>query len=296
MTHAAEPPHTLALGIAPVGRKDFRLAVRVQNRAFEGSRELAAIKKQAKDEVEMRYIGRVMKCALPWYRQRQRPLLIGCSIGHFKITAGTLGCFVQARAGGSLCVLSNNHVLANENRGTKGDAVVQCGVYDGGQVPDDTVAKLQDFVGLKRQGANEVDCAIAALEDSVLADRTKLHGLGKLAGLGEVFLNEGVPVSKIGRTTGLTYGRVTAFELDNVVVDFDTGAMRFDHQIEIEGAENEPFSDDGDSGSLIIGSDKRGVALLFAGSDQGGANGCGLTYANPLGLVLEALKVDLALA
>jgi hypothetical protein len=213
----------------------------------------------------------------------------------FKITAGTLGCFVQPRAGGRVCVLSNNHVLANENRGKKGDAVLQCGAYDGGQVPDDKVAKLQNFVRLKRQGANEVDCAIAALEEGVPADQTKLHGVGKLAGLGDAFLDEGAVVSKIGRTTGLTHGRVTAFELDNVVVGFDIGAIRFDNQIEVEGADDEPFSDGGDSGSLIIGAEKRGVALLFAGSDQGGANGLGLTYANPLRLVLDALKVDLAL-
>jgi hypothetical protein len=33
--------------------------------------------------------------------------------------------------------------------------------------------------------------------------------------------------------------------------------------------------------------------LLFAGGDQGGRNGKGLTYANPMLSVLEALKVDL---
>jgi hypothetical protein len=37
-----------------------------------------------------------------------------------------------------------------------------------------------------------------------------------------------------------------------------------------------------------------GVALLFAGSDQGGSNGLGLTYANPIHTVLKALKVTLA--
>ena len=88
---------------------------------------------------------------------------------------------------------------------------------------------------------------------------------------------------------------MTAFELDNVVVGFDIGNLRFDDQIEIEGTGDGPFSDGGDSGSLIVGRDKRGVALLFAGGDQGGANGQGLTYANPLRTVLDALKVDLAL-
>lgn len=77
-------------------------------------------------------------------------------------------------------------------------------------------------------------------------------------------------------TTGLPHGRVTAFKLDNVVVSFDIGNLRFDDQIEIEGAGDGPFSDGGDSGSLIVGRDKRGVALLFAGGDQGGANDQGI--------------------
>jgi hypothetical protein len=37
------------------------------------------------------------------------------------------------------------------------------------------------------------------------------------------------------------------------------------------------------------------VALLFAGSDQGGANGQGLTYANPIQTVLDSLSLELAL-
>jgi hypothetical protein len=35
------------------------------------------------------------------------------------------------------------------------------------------------------------------------------------------------------------------------------------------------------------------IALLFAGTDFGGANDRGLTYAAPLRAVLDALKVDL---
>jgi hypothetical protein len=81
--------------------------------------------------------------------------------------------------------------------------------------------------------------------------------------------------------------------LDNVTVEFDIGVLRFDNQIEIEG--DSPFSDGGDSGSLIVGADRRAVALLFAGSDQGGASGQGLTYANPIHTVLEELKIELAL-
>jgi hypothetical protein len=89
------------------------------------------------------------------------------------------------------------------------------------------------------------------------------------------------------------HGRVTAFELDNVVVGYDIGELRFDDQIEIEGEGDAPFSQGGDSGSLIVDAERRAVALLFAGGDQGGSNGKGLTYANPLAAVFGALKIGL---
>ena len=73
------------------------------------------------------------------------------------------------------------------------------------------------------------------------------------------------------------------------------GVLRFDQQIEIEGEASLPFSRGGDSGSLIVDHEVRGIGLLFAAGDQGGPNGIGLTFANPLCAVLEALKVVLVL-
>lgn len=81
--------------------------------------------------------------------------------------------------------------------------------------------------------------------------------------------------------------------MDNVLIDYDLGTLRFDQQIEIEGADDVAFSAGGDSGSLVVDEAGQAVALLFAGGDQGGTNGHGLTYANSLPLVLESLKVDL---
>ena len=86
---------------------------------------------------------------------------------------------------------------------------------------------------------------------------------------------------------------MTAFELDNIVVSYDIGNLRFDNQIEVEGTGTKAFSDGGDSGSLIFDEGNLGVGLLFAGGDSGGSNDKGLTYANPLKAVLDALKVNL---
>lgn len=282
---------TMALGIAHHEGKNYRLAVRIQNRALERSRELDEILKKAKGEADVRYIGRVVKHATP-LQSRQRPLIIGCSVGHFRITAGTLGCFVKVKSGAAR-ILSNNHVLADENAGKKKDAVIQPGQFDGGKKGADTIGALDRFVRLKKTAANLVDCALATVKDGVEHDLTELAGLGKLAGVSNAPVGKGMGVHKVGRTTGTTSGRITAFELDNVVVGYDIGNLRFNGQIEIEGAGAGPFSQGGDSGSLIVDDDRKAVALLFAGGDQGGSNGKGLTYGNPIETVFAALTVTL---
>ncbi len=285
-------PRTIALGISAKGRQDFQLAVRVQNRALMRSATLDAIVKGAKGESEVQYIGRLVKRA-PWNQIRQRPLLIGISIGHYKITAGTLGCFAQMRSDGSARILSNNHVLANENQAKKGDAIIQPGQFDGGKKDTDTVAALDRFVRLLTDKPNSVDCALATPRKTIAFDARTLTGLGNLAGTRPNPLDAGEAVAKVGRTTDVTRGRVTAIELDNVVVSYDIGNLRFDNQVEIEGAEQGPFSQGGDSGSLIVDANFQAAALLFAGGDQGGSNGQGLTFANPIQAVFDALRVDL---
>ena len=233
------------------------------------------------------------RAALPWHQKKARPLRIGASIGHFQVTAGTLGAFVRSRDDGTILILSNNHVLANENKGKKSDTILQPGDFDGGQNPDDKAGELLRFIRLKKAGANLVDGALATVDGGIELDHRTLTALGKLAGLGDPVLVDDAPAGKVGRTTGTTRGRVSAFEVDNVVVQFGIGVLKFDGQVEIEGTDTGPFSQGGDSGSLIVDADLRAVALLFAGSDQGGSDGKGLTFANPIHAVLDALKVDL---
>lgn len=278
---AKQIPPSLALGVARAGRGDFKLAVRIQQHSRTVDEYLVSIRKQAAGETDERFIGPLRKLGAMWPRKRHRPLRIGTSIGHFGITAGTLGCFVGMRRGGQPLILSNNHVLADENRGKRGDAVLQPGAYDGGKRPKDRVGTVENFVKLKRSGPNLVDCAVCSIKDGIDYDASKLQGLGRLAGLSDALLDEGDAVAKVGRTTGLTRGRVTAFELDNVLVEFDLGVLRFDNQIEIEGDGDKPFSAGGDSGSLVVNADLRGVGQLFAGGDVGGSDGGGLTYSNP---------------
>lgn len=232
----------------------------------------------------------------PWYQANTRPLLIGASVGHVDVTAGTIGGFV--RRGNATFLLSNNHVLANENRASRGDWVLQRAPFDGGRQPSERVARLRFWITLRPSGTNVVDAALAAIEPRIGTDLSRLRGLvdgadRALAGLGPEFVDPGESVRKIGRTTGPTEGRVTAFDLDNLIVNYDMGNLRFDNQLEIEGAGAQAFSDGGDSGSLIVNASLDAVALLFAGSDAGGSNGLGLTYANPIHRVLRDLRSTL---
>jgi hypothetical protein len=94
-------------------------------------------------------------------------------------------------------------------------------------------------------------------------------------------------VAKLGRTTGLTRGVVSAVEVDRVIVGYDAGERRFDDQVEISPRGRGVFSRGGDSGSLIVDDGRHPAALLFAGNDAD------TTYANPIAAVLAALKVRL---
>ena len=86
-------------------------------------------------------------------RDRFRPTIpSGVSIGHYKITAGTLGTIVTDANTGEKLILSNNHVLANSNDAAIGDNILQPGPTDGGQNPADRVATLHRFERIRFVG------------------------------------------------------------------------------------------------------------------------------------------------
>jgi hypothetical protein len=287
-------PRTIALGITKGnGRDDFQLAVRVQHPQLVDSPEIARLRELAHGEADVRYVGIVRPMQAPWHQSRCRPLRIGCSVGHFNVTAGTLGAFVTDANQGGTYLLSNNHVLADENRSQAGDPILQPGKYDNGAQPADVVAELTRFVPIDFKGRNIVDCAIAKLYGSIPFDVDSLDTLGRLHGQRTAPIDIGVVVRKVGRTTGVTTGTISVIELDDVAVNYDQGVAEFDSQIEIESAGPGVFSAGGDSGSLIVDEENDALGLLFAGSDQRGKNGLGLTYANPLGDVLAGLSVNL---
>lgn len=92
---------------------------------------------------------------------QHRPAHGGDSIGHVNITAGTLGCLVTDNSDGTTCILSNNHVLADQNAAGIGDSILQPGPHDGGTVVGAEIARLKRFVTINTTATNQVDAAIA---------------------------------------------------------------------------------------------------------------------------------------
>jgi hypothetical protein len=213
-------------------------------------------------------------------------------------------------------ILSNNHVLANSNDASPGDAILQPGPVDGGTPATDTIATLERFcpiefgsapgicglasayaslgnviaalLGSKHrldvsrsnpQATNLVDAAVARpVNDGDVLD--EILEIGTVEGTMEATL--GMPLRKSGRTTGFTTGEVT---LLNSTVNVSYGAgktARFENQI-VAGA----MSQGGDSGSLVVhGTELKAVGLLFAGSNQS-------TIINPIQAVLDCLQASI---
>lgn len=83
-------------------------------------------------------------------RGKFRPIVPnGVSVGHYKITAGTLSTIVKDKTTGDKLLLSNNHVFANSNDCEVGDPILQPAAMDGGELATDVVARLERYVRLR---------------------------------------------------------------------------------------------------------------------------------------------------
>lgn len=201
-------------------------------------------------------------------RRRVRPAMGGYSVGHYRITAGTLGtCCYDLSPFPSIprkyYILSNNHVLANSNNARIGDPILQPGPYDGGTYPSDLIARLTRFVPIRfisdsNTPCNYVDAAIAEGDFEDL--NREIYWIGYVKRL-YVAPKVGDIVQKTGRTTNFTTGKVTNINA-TVNVNYGGGNVaRFCRQIITSD-----MSAGGDSGSLVTNLNEGAVGLLFAGS------------------------------
>ncbi|MBX5187214.1 MULTISPECIES: hypothetical protein [unclassified Rhizobium] len=215
-----------------------------------------------------------------------RPAQPGCSMGFadpdpLNLLAGTFGALVEDSQG--RYVLSNNHVLADQNRQAFGTAIFEPSPFDGGDTEKDKIAELEGYVPLDVSQANYVDGAIARLLQPNLAVADIL-GIGPPAGAKSAALN--TIVEKFGRTSGYTRGYIESISTD-LKVPYDIGTILFHDQIAIRSIDALPFSEQGDSGALVL-EQTTGIAigLLFAGSPT-------VSFANHISDVLDSFGVNL---
>ncbi len=251
--------------------------------------------------------------------KKLRPVRPGVSIGHYEVSAGTLGAVVKDRNTGEPLLLSNNHVLANitngrDNRAKKGDPIIQPAKYDDGDSEKDIIGHLKRYIPLIRKGEEEEpSCPVAQnierltnsflhmlrpdynfklfkeggsnLVDCAVAAPRSLEDIDPdIIEVGEVEGTRpaelGMKVKKSGRSTGLTSGSIKVVTTTVEVRVTQQDKAVFDNQII-----SDPISRPGDSGSLVVDDNNKATGLLFAGSNNA-------TVINDIYKVMEALNIE----
>lgn len=221
-----------------------------------------------------------------------RPVPIGVSTSPVVSLcySGTLGCkaFSTLDRNASF-VLSNNHVLVNENT-SSALTILQPATGDTNcrYSLNDRIAVTAYYVPITftKTANNTVDAAIARMDAGKVSAKTPTDGYGAPQS-SAVYPQVGMKVMKYGRTTGFTKGTITAINV-TINVGYSKGTARFIRQFEVKGDNGKIFSSGGDSGSLVVtAADRRPVGLHFAG---GGAYG----YSNQIADVMSVFGLTVA--
>jgi hypothetical protein len=216
-----------------------------------------------------------------------RPAQGGDSIGDPAGVTGTFGLIVKDPAGTEF-ILSCNHVIAGVNAGRIGkDLVFQPGAPGGGQVKD-RIGVLHAFAQITMGGhiGNKIDAALCK-PDASSSVCIGIRGLGSLRGyLADPPLK--TKVRKMGWKTQITDGKIQIKKL-SVLIDYPNKQQAlFEDQLGIISSKSGYFSDQGDSGSIVIDDQDRAVGLIISC-----VSGVDLTIANPIEGILSHFRVSI---
>jgi hypothetical protein len=193
---------------------------------------------------------------------------------------GTLGVIVKDRKGVPH-ILSSDHILRPACDHPSGPFIFAPSVRDAGN--REPSAEFRVGISSHSGLVSQVDAAIAAI--LVDFDPGVLYVGGPAA---VVPAEAGMLVHKFGRTTRYTRGLVLEAEGDVKVYSRRLGTnIKYQNQIVIEWFQGTPFSEGGDSGSLVLRTKtNEAVGLLFSGAD-------GYSFANHAWRVMDELEVDM---
>lgn len=234
------------------------------------------------------------------YVLRNTAYTCGGSVHPARFTgAGTLGCLVKD-ASGTMFGLSNNHVTGMCSYSLDGEKILAPGHVDitANGIDPFTIGYHHTAMPMVHGNPDNVDILLnrdaALIRIADVARVSSMQGDNYDTPAQAFGIFPGQRVEKVGRTTRHTSGVVIGqmagphpctYNLPGV----GSPTAFFDPVYVIKG-DNGPFSEGGDSGSLVtamIGDQRFAVGLIFAGDTQG------LSYALPLLPILTTLNVEL---
>ncbi|MCK1517334.1 hypothetical protein IVB22_33490 [Bradyrhizobium sp. 190] len=236
----------------------------------------------------------------------------GSSIGHTEGFPGSIGCLVRSLEDGEDWpgLVSASHVLSKSNRAKSGDAILVPGHPDGPRISNHQCGSLARFLILPDYDqdlleSNYLCCTDAALvkferqkncrhtlpEATYVPDPKnpdKLMAVCEVIGGDVVAERLGERVYKMGRTTGLTDGILDLVGVQRQIILISGKEYVYTNVLGVRQApgRDKPFSQPGDSGSLVYTHDGKGIGLIIGGSES-------ISWLSPLDACLTELNVKL---
>jgi len=205
---------------------------------------------------------------------------------------GSIGLFVRKPNDDAAYFLTCAHVLAQPD----GVDPASHDVYAVG--PQDTRFKIAEWFLIRPKDLPTQDTllAMARVLPSIPLDLTGAPTIQPRVGsqidsgslLGQV-------VKKVGRSSGMTQGQVTAVDVEIVGFKYlGREAAKLDGLIEVTSPASHPFAAPGDSGSAVISETGELVGLVVASSvKQTGSKAANATYIVPIQSIMKRLNIEL---
>jgi hypothetical protein len=307
------PDRRVAWGIARRG-DSFRAVLMVERKDGWAYRQAERFRRNYPDDVEVEVVGAAQSgrpdTRRPVRHPRQEVLRPGLSISHYSGLPGTLGCIVTHRKRtGSVVpgLISASHVLGNMNRASRNDRVLHPANTDVVPREDYVVGKLCDYVLLSHFSdaadethalGNQFDVAVAEIGEESRVGENLVPDPddpdGKSLRLRDAVPRDEIPevidreVYKVGRTSGFTRGVLRYAQITRQGVCLPDGRTYIYKDIAVVHSTDprRPFSQPGDSGSVVYTADGRGVGLVIGGTTR-------YTLLSPLAPCLEEMSSEL---
>lgn len=245
-----------------------------------------------------------------------RPVVGGVSVGaaRFVLTgnfpAGTLGAVGRTTSTIPPLIigLSNHHVVAHDGNRAFGDEIIQPEPTPFGRLPGDAIGQLLSWEFPEIVFSGLADAAIFSINVPTLPAIADIL----ITGTASPFI--GLPVTKRGRTTGVTHGIVTTDDsgqlggtyyleypnlppVNNPVTSRPTVRREFRNQVQvmIDFPQSVVWSENGDSGSVVIDGNNRIVGLHFAHGHKSDGEPIAFGIMTPIAVVEQALGIAFSL-